>query len=395
MSPRAKTTETAPTAGKRDWMAMFSKMEGAVNDRSDPWENPIRSISPAMNQIFGHTHGLPRGYSMLLWGKPKAGKSVISYNFAAGVHRASPDGIVLKFDTEMRDEGQLTPEMAAAYGIDLRRWKVFSTNNPSAVFDQIRDVVGPMVDAGAPVDLIIIDSITGIQGMRAAKQEADGEKKAMQTFNQGDVAQTTKQGLKTILGTQRAPGRRKISLIVTAHAAVEMDMWEQKRGNKEKAAVAFGVQHHCEFWVNVWRDDTKEGKKNALGQEMVDHSRKDAKGDGELVGHKINVWMQGSTMSPEGRMGRLTFDNRRGLVDTNAEVFQIATNWGIIQRAGAHYKFGETTWNGREAALKALEDVGLQNQVVAALLEREKTPGAMVAAAPEDELAKLFDRDEE
>jgi hypothetical protein len=375
---------------KTDWMDMMSGMEGAINERSDPWARPLRSLSPSFNQMFGHTHGLPRGYSMLLWGKPGSGKSLTSFSFAGGIHQNSPDDIVVKFDTEFRDEGQLTPEMAKAYGIDFSRYKVFAVSDPAMVFDRIKNELGPMVEAGMPLSLIIIDSINGVQGrLEALNDEVDdgeggGKKKKKKTgvkqFRIGDNAQTNKIGLKSILPIQRAPGRQRISLIVTAHVAAEMDMWEQKRGNKEKAAVSFGVQHHCEFFVNVYKDLTAAGKKDAFGNDMIDTSRKSMDGSGETTGQKIGAWMQKSSMSTPDRVSKFTFDYRRGVINTAEEIVEMGTNWGIIKIGGSYYTIGNQRFNGYDNAVRALEaSPEMRAKVLSDLIAAEAT-GSVPAA---------------
>jgi hypothetical protein len=240
---------------------------------------------------------------------------------------------------------------------------VFQVNKPALVFDRIRDEIGPMVQDGAPIKLIIIDSITGVMGRREV--ESDG----VMQHNIGDVAQTTKVGLKQIVEIQKT---NNIALLLTAHASVEMDPWEQKRGNKTKMAAAFGVQHHCEYFINVERNKTKSGRTDELENEMIDETRKDLTGAGQETGHKVRVWMQDSTVGQAGRVGEFTVSQEHGFVNTHEEVFRLGVGQNIITRNAMTYCVGKDRFVGKAACLEALKtNPSLQEYVIKALLEAD------------------------
>ncbi len=346
------------------WTASLKKLDGAVTKAYDPFQHVIRSPSPSVNFIFGKTHGLPLGYSVLLWGPPKAGKTLLSNSIIGELHRTDPDAIVVKFDTEMRDEGQMLPETAETYGIDLDRYVVFQVNKPAEVFDKIETEIGALVQKGAPIKLIIIDSITGVQGRREANSDT------IEQHNIGDHAQTVQIGLKRILPMQR---KNRIALIVTAHARAELDMWAAKK-SKTKAAASFGVLHHCEYFINIERNNTKTGNKDALERDLVDESRKDVTDEAERTGHRIKVWMQDSSVGAANRSGEFTIDYQRGIVNVHEEVFLLGTKWGIIKKpAQGYYQIGTQKYNGKPATLTALEkDPALRKTVIDGLLTAEK-----------------------
>src|SRR4051812_24849259 len=103
------------------WMAKLQKMNGVVTERKDIFKNVIRSFSPSANFVYGRTHGLPRGYTEVLFGPPKEGKSVYSHMKIGWLHQTDPDAIAIKIDTEFRADGQLTEEAMRLYGIDPDR----------------------------------------------------------------------------------------------------------------------------------------------------------------------------------------------------------------------------------------------------------------------------------
>ncbi len=60
------------------------KLAGSVSYDYDPLlsDNCLRSSSPSVNWVFGHKgHGLPLGFSMILFGPPKGGKSILCNDF--------------------------------------------------------------------------------------------------------------------------------------------------------------------------------------------------------------------------------------------------------------------------------------------------------------------------
>jgi hypothetical protein len=302
---------------------------------------------------------------MLLWGPAKSGKSLLSYDFAGNFHKTNPSGVVLKFDTEQRDQAQLSEESAAKFGIDLNRWVVFQGNRPENVWDRIRKEVPAVIQEGVDIGLIIVDSISEIQGRREANNDSVND------MTIGDQALTNQIGLRSILDVQRA---HKIGLILIGHAAAEMNVWKARR-NPIRPAVAGGVLHHTEFHMNIERNETKTGNQDELEQSFTDESKKGMDDKSETTGHKVRCWLQSSTFGTQNRVSEFTLDYQKGITSQFEEVFRLGIRWGVIVRPTAMtYQIDEQKFTGKPACLKALaESSELQQKVIAKLMELEGT----------------------
>jgi RecA/RadA recombinase len=346
------------------WVQKLQKMNGVVTEAKDRFSKPLKTFSPSVNFIYGRTHGLPFGFTSVLYGPPKGGKSVLLHMMIGWLHQTDPDAIAIKIDTEFRNDGQLDAAAMQLYGIDPDRLIVMQTNVPSEIFDQIEKDIAAMCQQGAPIKLIGIDSVSGIQGRR----EMTSESVEKQTI--GDHAQTIQIGLKRILPVIR---KYDIALALVTQVRAEMDMTEQMRGNKFKMQASYGLQHMAEYFVAVEPNLTIKGRKDELGNEFVNEGVKDLAEKGEVTAMKIRVKMKNSSMGPKGRTGEFTFDFHHGLINTHEEVFRLGTNYNIIvpgDKSGL--VFGDSTWRGKEACLKALkEDANVCDAIVAELQRRD------------------------
>lgn len=348
----------------KDFMKALLKLEGAVTEQYNPFAHVIRTPSPSVNFVFGNSHGLPQGYTIVIYGPPAGGKSVLCNAMIGQLHKDDPDAIAIKFNTEMRELGQLTEAQAQIWGIDRERYAPYDVNSPDLIFDRIEKDVASLCQEGAPIKLIIIDSITAIQGRRAMNADS------IMTQQIGDLALTLQDGLKRILPIQR---KYKIALILTAHVRAEMDMAEQMRGNKVKMAASFGVQHHAEYFMYVEPNRSKEGKQDLLGQKLEDDSVTDLMDKTEVTGHKIRVMMKKSSMGPKLRTAEFTLDYNRGIINTHEEVFLLGVNRGVIEKPNnLSYAFEDKKWAGKPAMLQALrEDKELQERVLQEIRDRD------------------------
>lgn len=308
----------------KDWMSKLRKLDGAVNERRDPHATVIQTKSPGLNFLFGNGWGLPKGHSLIIYGPPKSGKSVVGWEFGGTLHQQYPEDYIIRFDTEYRDQAQLTPKMAKSYGIDMNRYMVIESNHPKNIYNQMANKVESMCQDGFPLGLVIIDSMSGVQGRRAIDDVADVTKQQI-----GDVAQTNKEGLKIILDMQR---RFRFSLIMTSHVAIEMDQIEIKRGNKWKMGASVGVQHHAEYFMYIERNFNKDAKEDLLGRPLIRPDLVDAAGKGEGVAHKIKAVMKDSSMGPKGRATQFTFSYDRGVINQWEELYTLAKGRKIINK---------------------------------------------------------------
>ena len=134
--------------------------------------------------------------------------------------------------------------------------------------------------------------------------------------------------------------------------------------------------------INQWRDRivqmgdpriTPGGK----GKNFSFFTRIDVVRDGWIeapskakVGQVIKIKTLKNKTAPPFRTAQTNFyfDNFSpfctGDYDIAAEVNNIALTYGVVERRGAWYHFGDEKWNGKEAVMQALrEDLGLQRQV--------------------------------
>lgn len=368
------------------WMQKLLKLDGALTERRNVYKDPLRTASPSANFVYGKTHGLPFGYTSVLYGPPKGGKSVLLHMMIGWLHQTDPEAIAVKIDTEFRSEAQLDDDMLAVYGIDPERLLIIQGNTPTQSFDQIEKDMAALCHQGAPIRLIAIDSISGIQGRR----ELETESVMKQTI--GDHAQTVQIGLKKVLPVIR---QHRIALVLIAQARGEMDMTEQKRGNKFKMQAGFGLQHMAEYFVVVEENKNLAGRKDLSGNEFVNAEATDLKGKGQQVAMKITVKMKASSLGPKGRAGEFTFHFRKGVVNTHEEAYLLGTGYKIIQdgeKSGLIYR--EHRWRGKDHCLAELkENPALCDEIIAELQARDLAgefaeADASAAAASEAEDAE-------
>lgn len=343
------------------WLKAMQKWNGVVTERKDVFAdaNLIKTFSPTFNSLFGRSHGVPGGYSVVLYGPPKGGKSVMSHLMIGWLHQTNPEALALKIDTEYRADGQLDETAMKLYGIDEDRLVVMQTNKPVDIFDQIETKVAALCQSGAPLKLIVIDSLNGIQGRQEMANETI-DKRVI-----GDHALTVQTGMKRIMDTIR---NNNICLVLIDQVRAEMRKEEVQRGNKFKMQSSFGVQHVVEYFVCVEENLWSTGHKDLTGKDFRD---RDA---GETSAMKICFKMKDSTMAgyTKGRTGELTFDFRKGLINVNEEVFLLGTRRGVITSPkNGYYDVCGTTYHGKPKTLSVLEDQGLQDLVIAEVIRRD------------------------
>jgi RecA/RadA recombinase len=331
-----------------DWMKRLQKLEGAVKERSNPHTTVVSSPSPSVNFIFGNGWGLPFGYSAVIFGPPKGGKTLLSNAMIGQMHKDYPEYIAVKFNTEMREEGQLSVEEDfKTWGIDPNRYIACDINTPAGVFDQIEKDINAMCQDGAPVKLIIIDSLNQIQGRRSMNADS------VDVQQIGDEALTIQTGLKRILPIIR---KHRIALIITSHVRAEMDRIEQMRGHTTRMATSWATQHFAEYFIYVEQNKSKDGKTTLSGEEFIDKNMTDLMDKGDRLGHKIRVCMRDSSCGPKGRVGEFTLHYQKGIINTHEEVFLLGLNRGLIQKPNnMTYLYKNQKWVGQSTALKAIE----------------------------------------
>ncbi len=328
-----------------DWMKQLNKMDGATDKAYNPFavNNVLRSTSPSLNWTFSKGFGLPFGQSLIVFGPPKAGKSLIANLFVAGLHAQDPTAIAVKFNTEMRESAQGDMSL---WGYDDNRYQGYDVNNPGDIFDRITNEFVPLLEAGMPLKLLIIDSMEGVEGVKSANKES------ILKHTIGDHALTIGEGLKRILPIIR---KYKIAVICTSHIRANIGA-VGKMAPKTKMAGGFAQKHWFEYYMEVKRDGGADSKKSITG-EKFDTGVKDFKDNKELTGHKIWCKMKESSVGVAGRTGQFTLDYTNGIVNTHEEIFFLAKNLGIAERPNnTTYVYEDVKYVGKQKFAEAIRD---------------------------------------
>lgn len=351
-------------APKKNAMARLLKHEAAVKDDYNPFAEGVCWSSPGINFLFGNTWQLPFGYCAVFYGPEKSGKTILFLDAVGNLHKHDEDAIALRYDTEFREQAQVTAARKKMHGIDPQRYVAYSTNKPEDIFDHIEKEVDSMCQDGIKIKLIGIDSVSMIQGRRAANAEG------VLTQQRGDKAATIQEGLSRIWPVIH---RHKIALYLTTHVRAEQDPQEQMRGNTVRMDGAWFLKHFAPYVVFVEPIKGKKGAADIEGKVLENAALKDAMGKGERTGHRVRATMKGSSFGPKGRSCEFTFDYQRGIVNTHEEAFTLGVKRGVIKKpSDAIYvlpdwpeKGVETKWRGQGDTLMAIgQNSDLQEEIL-------------------------------
>jgi hypothetical protein len=344
----------ALTPAQKRLMSGLLDLEGAVKGDRDPFAYGIDTPSPSMNFTFDNTWLLPDGYTLLMGGAPKGGKSILINAIEGRMHSTDEDAVSLKFNTELREEVQCTPQQKKLWGIDSDRRIVYQVREPAAVFDRIEEQVPKMIQSGIKLRVCIIDSLNDILGRRTMNADT------VDTQQMGDRAQTLQDGLSRVKAVLR---RNNVSLIMTSQVRSEMDTNQQKYGTgprvdgtKVKFAVSWAVKHQAEYFMFVERFKNKGSDKSLNGEGFEDDSVVGMDGEGDERAHKIRVTMVDNSLGRPGRVGLFTLDHDLGIINTHEEVYGLGKGFGVIDNSKqGRYVFGERSWHGEANMLEAIK----------------------------------------
>ena len=328
------------------WLKQLRAYDDTVNYEYDSFapENCLYTPSPYFNWIFANkSNGVPKNASVLFFSEQKAGKSLSCYAMILEMQRRDKEGIAIYFNTELRGQLQhgVFPE------IDKERMVIYDTKDPKEIFDRIETDIQAMVQDGMPLRMIIIDSLTNIQGVKRKDAES------VEDHLRGDHALTVQTGMDKLIPFCK---RNKILLIATSQMRAKQDA--TPGGPKEQMAESWAVKHAFEYFVSLKRAGAADDKMDIEGKTFEDETVKDARDNKQLTGHKIYVKMEASSIGPQGRSGVFTMDYERGIINQHEEIFFLGKNTGVIKTESNNrvYVYEDKKYVGKKEMALAIRD---------------------------------------
>ena len=289
------------------WM---SKLEGdfakVASSMPKPSENVIQPPSPSFNWAVGNG-GLTEGKAVCFFGPESSGKSLLSQLALIEIQKKHPQSIQILVDAEF----SFNPDWFKKLGGDLDRLLVKQTNDPLQIFDWLEKDVLEMLQQGAPINGLMIDSVKSI------RYPGDIKAKSTDLSMGGSGAKYLGPALKGLLPIIRT---YNITTILVQQVYEEMDQYK-KMNNPWIIPDGRSLKHFCDYMLQVERIDSKAGR-------LEDGST--IAGGAHQVGHKVRVKGKKNRVGAPYRVAEFTLRYDTGIVDTESEIYELAKSMGII-----------------------------------------------------------------
>lgn len=292
------------------WM---SKLVSAANkarasdDIPLPSEKVVKLDSPSFNWATG-TGGIPAGKAVCLYGGENGGKSLLMQLIFARIQQDDPEAICVLFDAEYAHN----PAWFKKLGGDSSRLLVVQSNTPTDIFDWIWGGMLEMIQDGAPIKAIGIDSVKAIAYPRDIKE--DSTKIVMG----GAGAAYLGSALKRVLPVIR---ENNITTVLLQQVYEELDPMKAMR-NPYRLPDGRALKHFCDLMIQVDRLDTKNG--------ILEGGETIAGGKAQ-TGHKIRLKNKKNRVGSPYRVAEFTLDYEKGIIDTHNEAINLGVSLNLIK----------------------------------------------------------------
>src|ERR1035437_9145036 len=144
------------------WLSRLTNDFGVIAEELNAKLLPVvPTRSPSLNWAPS-IGGFQPGKISVLYGPEQSGKSLLAMMAVADVQKKDPDAIFVWFDAEFSFNLTLFKKI----GGDASRLVVRKSNDPLKIFDYIGGEMLEMLQDGAPIRGIVIDSIKAIAILR-------------------------------------------------------------------------------------------------------------------------------------------------------------------------------------------------------------------------------------
>jgi len=290
------------------WMqkltADFGVIAATLNSNLPP---PVPSRSPSLNWATG-IGGFQPGKVSVLYGPESCGKSLLAMMSIADYQKTDDEAIFIWFDAEF----SFNLPLFIKIGGDPKRLVVRKSNDPLKIFDSIGGEMLEMLQEGAPIRGIVIDSI-----------------KAIRYPKEANMKQTTDQKMGGT-GASYLPSTLKLVIPVIAEynlltffiqqVTMEIDPMKALR-NPYVITEGRALKHAADLMLEIVKLDTKAG---------VIESGETISGAAQQTGHKVRIKVKKNRLGAPARMAQFTYHYDNGIIDTDTEIFELGKSLGVV-----------------------------------------------------------------
>jgi recombination protein RecA len=339
-----------------NWMQKLTKDFGTIaSEIKNTQPAVIPSWSPSLNWATA-LRGFMPGKVNIAYGAESAGKSLLAQMAIIELQRRDPEAIAIWFDSEYSFNVTLFEKL----GGDSSRLIVRKSNDPLKIFDFIGGELLEMLQDGAPVKAIVIDSI------KAIRYPKDIRKQTTDQIMGGSGSQYLSSALKLIIPVI---AEYKLLTFFVQQVSAQIDPMKAMR-NPYVITEGHALKHAADLMLEITRLDTKNG--------VIEQGDTIAGGTAQM-GHKVRIKVRKNRMGVPARVAQFTFHYEKGITDTGGEIFDLAKALGII---GKKEGFGNSIYFGEVKIGRGLDDArtnislnkDLQEEVMEACYAHKDSP---------------------
>lgn len=292
---------------KNKWMSKLTSDFGkAASQMIKEAPKAIPTRSPSLNWALVKGGFMPSKVSVL-YGPESCGKSMLAMMAIIELQQRDPEAIAIWFDAEF----SFAPDFFVALGGDPERIVVRRTNDPLKIFDYIGKEMLELIQDGAPVKAIVIDSI------RAIRYPKDNKKQTTDMIMGGTGANYLPSAFKLIIPVI---AEHEIMALFIQQVSIQIDPMKALR-NPYVLPDGQALKHAGDVMLEIVKLDTKAG---------VVESGATMAGGNQQVGHKVRVKVKKNRMGIPARVAQFTFGYGQGIINTGDEIFDLGKSLGVI-----------------------------------------------------------------
>lgn len=292
---------------KNKWMSRLTSDFGKVASqliKEQP--KPIPTWSPSLNWALVKGGFVP-GKVSVLYGPESCGKSMLAMMAIIELQRRDPEAIAVWFDAEF----SFAADFFVALGGDPDRLVVRKTNDPLKIFDYIGGEMLEMIQDGAPIKAMVIDSI------RSIRYPKDNKKQSTDMIMGGTGANYLPSAFKMVIPVI---AQHEIMTLFIQQVSIQIDPMKALR-NPYVLPDGQALKHIADVMLEIVKLDTKAGIVE-VGETIA--------GGNQQVGHKVRIKVKKNRMGAPARVAQFTFGYGQGIINTGDEVFDLAKSLGVV-----------------------------------------------------------------